>query len=927
MFKYYKFLLFILISASPYLAKAQTDTLAFWTFESRSGQQLISPPNVYGPITPEQGNGNLTSLHQNGAYAATYANAGNGTGKSLNLNRWTTVGDYIQFQVSTVGKSSIQIGFEQGSASGNGPLDFKVSYSTDGINFTDLPAGSFQQTASVNGDWTAATYLPGFHKTFTLPAALNNVATAYIRISTTSLNSVSPGTQVAPAGNSRFDNILITGTTIAPTTQITNVATSDSTFCNAGANTFQVSFNTNAATTTTYTVERSNASGSFANPVVIGSGTASPINATIPAGTTAGGNYQIRVVSAGSVSLNAAGPIVIDPAITVSLQPAGFTVCEGAIVNLEMLSPNAQSYQWLHNGSPVANNSFSNSFTLSAATLSEAGSYRVALTHGACADTSNSAVIVVNPGTIPTNTTASGSRFFGAGSNFPVIANNGSCGRLATIKSLSNILGNTTVSLTAGAPQQAGTNGPWHVGRSFTLNAATAPTGNVALSFYFSPADWVAYNVAAPAAQQIAVNPSAQTLGNLYFSKLTSLSGLGSSSAVLTPDSVSFQNGYWKVSITVNSFNSLSTFYAHGSNFQACPTPTISITESANNICSGSSVSYMATISNQGANPVYQWQVNGTNMATGATYSYTPADGDTVTCILTNSDCFNPTADTSNAIIMHVTPTVTPAVVIASNNPTSCAGMQVTFTATPTNGGTAPVYQWKVNGNNTGSGGVTFDYTPNDGDIITCELTSNAPCLSTTSPVLSNAITADVEALITAAISVTASPASNAPQGSPVVYTAAVSGTSVYSLDWYVNNQLLLQQQSPNNTYTRTATAVPDTVYAVLHVEGCFTAPTYQSNQVIVTSTNSIPKVAMDLGLTFYPNPVQNSLTIEVHKGDVKEVQLMNMLGQVLQNEKTASSKKQVVNFAHLASGVYYIKVRVQYAGEDYVIVEKVIKE
>ncbi|MNT94434.1 hypothetical protein D3C72_2361270 [compost metagenome] len=83
----------------------------------------------------------------------------------------------------------------------------------------------------------------------------------------------------------------------------------------------------------------------------------------------------------------------------------------------------------------------------------------------------------------------------------------------------------------------------------------------------------------------------------------------------------------------------------------------------------------------------------------------------------------------------------------------------------------------------------------------------------------------------------------------------------------------------------------------------------------------------MDLGLTFYPNPVQNSLTVELHKGEFKAIQLMNMLGQVLQNEKAASSKKQVVNFAHLASGVYYVKIRVQYAGEDYVMVEKVIKE
>lgn len=926
MFRFYKFLLFVFISAVPFLATAQADTLAYWTFESRSGQQLITAPNAYGPLTPEQGSGTLSSVHQNGTYAATFANAGNGTGKSLNLNRWTTVGDYIQFQVNTTGKSTIQLSFEQGSASANGPLDFKVSYSTDGINFTDLPAGSFQQTASVNGEWTAATYLSGFHKTFALPAALNNVTNAYIRLSTTSLNSVSPGTQVAPAGNSRFDNILITGITVAPTTQITNVATNDSSFCNAGANTVLVSFNTNATTTTTYTVERSDASGNFTTPVAIGSGTASPITATIPAGTAAGSTYKIRVVSAGSVSLNTAGPVVIDPAVTISVQPAGFTVCEGTIVNLEMQSSNAQSYQWLHNGSPVANNSFSNAFNLSAAALSEAGTYRVALTNGACADTSNSAIVVVNPATIPANTTANGSRFFGANNNFPVIAN-GSCGRLASIRTLTNILGNTTVNLTAATPQQAGTNGPWHVGRSFTVNAATAPTSNVALSFYFSPADWTAYNLAAPSAQQIAVNQSAQTLGNLYFSKLTSLTDLGSSAAVLTPDSVSFQNGYWKVSITVNSFNSQSTFYAHGSNFQPCPTPTISITESSNSVCSGTSVSYTATVINQGANPAYQWKVNGTNTATGATYSYTPANGDIITCILTNTDCFNPTSDTSNAITMLITPTVTPGVMIASSSPASCAGAQVTYTATTTNGGTAPAYQWKVNGSNMGSGTATFDYTPNDGDIITCELISNASCLSTTAPVQSNAITADVNALVTAAINITATPASNAPQTTPVVYTAAVSGTSVYNLDWYVNNQLVSQQASPNNTYTRTAAAVPDTVYAVLRVEGCFTAPTYQSNQVIVSLTNSIPKVALDLGLTFYPNPVQHSLTVEVHKGALKEIQLLNMLGQVQHTAQTPGSQKLVMDFAHLASGVYYVKVRVQYEGEDYVIVEKVVKE
>jgi acid phosphatase type 7 len=52
----------------------------------------------------------------------------------------------------------------------------------------------------------------------------------------------------------------------------------------------------------TYTVQLSDNVGSFANPVVIGTGTVSPIAATIPANTVSG-SYGVRVVSSGSTSV------------------------------------------------------------------------------------------------------------------------------------------------------------------------------------------------------------------------------------------------------------------------------------------------------------------------------------------------------------------------------------------------------------------------------------------------------------------------------------------------------------------------------------------------------------------------------------------------------------------------------------------------
>ncbi|MCX6251305.1 MAG: SBBP repeat-containing protein [Bacteroidetes bacterium] len=65
--------------------------------------------------------------------------------------------------------------------------------------------------------------------------------------------------------------------------------------------------------------------------------------------------------------------------------------------------------------------------------------------------------------------------------------------------------------------------------------------------------------------------------------------------------------------------------------------------------------------------------------------------------------------------------------VMASANPV-CAGTSVTFTATPTNGGTIPIFQWLVNGMGGLPSAPTMSYTPVNGDCITCILTSNLVC-------------------------------------------------------------------------------------------------------------------------------------------------------------------------------------------------------
>lgn len=78
--------------------------------------------------------------------------------------------------------------------------------------------------------------------------------------------------------------------------------------------------------------------------------------------------------------------------------------------------------------------------------------------------------------------------------------------------------------------------------------------------------------------------------------------------------------------------------------------------------------------------------------------------------------------------------------IAASQNPVE-AGTPVSFTATPVNGGPSPVFQWQLNG--IGIQGVTgpvYTYIPENGDVITCRMTSNLEC-SSGNPAISNAIT------------------------------------------------------------------------------------------------------------------------------------------------------------------------------------------
>ncbi len=83
----------------------------------------------------------------------------------------------------------------------------------------------------------------------------------------------------------------------------------------------------------------------------------------------------------------------------------------------------------------------------------------------------------------------------------------------------------------------------------------------------------------------------------------------------------------------------------------------------------------------------------------------------------------------ANLVMYYGGPVITPSVSIAVTggaNPT-CSGTGVTFTASATNPGSSPAYQWKKDGINVGTG-TTYTDAGNTGGNITCTLTGGITC-------------------------------------------------------------------------------------------------------------------------------------------------------------------------------------------------------
>lgn len=195
------------------------------------------------------------------------------------------------------------------------------------------------------------------------------------------------------------------------------------------------------------------------------------------------------------------------------------------------------------------------------------------------------------------------------------------------------------------------------------------------------------------------------------------------------------------------------------------------------------------------------------------------------------------------------------SVVVTANPGTAiCPGQCVTFTATPTNGGGAPTYQWQVNGANGTTPSTNATYTDCSlvaGDQVTVIVTSNQSCV-TNSPATSTAQVITTVSSQPLSVSLTTVPSPlTICTGDPIQLTAStVNGGATPTFAWTVDGNVIPTITTPTLSYSGTPIPIVDgtivCVIATSSLVGCVT----NSPDTVCATVSVISSVAPSVSIS-----------------------------------------------------------------------------
>ena len=254
-----------------------------------------------------------------------------------------------------------------------------------------------------------------------------------------------------------------------------------------------------------------------------------------------------------------------------------------------------------------------------------------------------------------------------------------------------------------------------------------------------------------------------------------------------------------------------------------------------------------------------------------------------------------------------------PSVSISTPAATVCSGQNITFTATPTNGGSSPSYQWKVNGINAGTNSPVFSSsTLSNGNQVSVLLTSNAVCVSQNTA-NSNIIIVSVNNNVVLGIIIFANTTVSAGQNISLTSTIFNGGNNpVYQ--W--------QDSTSTHTWQNISGANAATLNYIPAITGnkirclitsnaiCASPVTMSSNILIFTVTAGR---STSEGIRYYPNPVNSILIIDSLKlaDNWQTVEITSLDGKsILSSNSIANSIRVEINVEHFPAGQYVAILR-----------------
>lgn len=650
-------------------------------------------------------------------------------------------------------------------------------------------------------------------------------------------------------------------------------------------------FNTNNV----FSLQLSNASGSFANPVTIGtinSKVSDTLVGVIPANTPTGTGYRLRMVASSNADTSEDNGYNIKIGnVSAVATTTNSPICAGNTLTVNVSTVTGATYAWAgpnSYSSTIANNSFVNAGT------GQSGDYYITMQLYGCMF-KDTVTALVKP--TPANVVATANTLLCAGDTLKLNAGSSTSGVTwawtgpgsYSVSTQNPVRLNTTPAMSGDYIVTADLNG---CTAKDTTTVTIQPTPNVVTLSSSSPGcsgDTLYFN-----STQSTTGASYNWVGPNSFSVNTQNSFIANSSTAAT--------GWYRMTVGLNGCSYKDSIFA-----------TINQTPALPNINYNSPLCVGETLNlSTNATGNYYWKGAGnftSNQQNPARGNMQFGDTGSYSLVVTVNGCSSDTAYTNIAI--NPLPFVA---IAASPGATICSGQQVQFTAYPNNHGSTPGYAWYINGIAAGNTTTVFTTsTLNNGDIVRCDMTENTKCSSPVTDA-SNDITMTVQPVLSPTVTITADNMPPWNGGLTVTFTAnPTHGGTTPEYQWKRNGADVVGATGATWGVVVNALNANEDICVVLKSSYECAVPDTAMSNCITTAFTGVGDVANERSLLLYPNPNMGKFILESNtiKG-LSKIEITNAVGQLVYVKEMSNGDmflREKIDMGSTAKGLYLLRL------------------